>query len=310
MTRRWHGSMAAMALAGAVLAPPSVATARAGAAVTLTPPTGTVVHPGDRVEIRFTLENGSGIQGATFHVKDRVERIDGAGPFALTYDVPPASVGTIPINVETYGPGPETYRASGRLVVKPALPFVAITANPNQVDLSVGETSQLRILGRSGDGSEYDASSGGADTLYANRSGGDSIVKVGPDGQVEGRGTGSEIIVVRNGPLATAVLVHVTPMNHAPKMERLEDVTLTGGEYRLIKLAATDPDGNGVRFSIGEVPAWIRLTNLGGGRGGIELKPTTEDAGEYAIVVEAYDDGSPRMSDSCRIRVTVKSKGP
>jgi hypothetical protein len=303
--------MIAMLFAGTAVAPPSIATALTdAAAVTLTPPTGTVVHPGDKVELRFAIENGSGIQGATFHVKDRVERIDGIGPFALTYDVPSASVGTIPINVETYGPGPETYRASGRLVVKPALPFVAITANPNQVDLSVGERSQLRILGRSADGSEYDASSAGADTLYANRSGGESIVEVGPDGQVEGRGAGSEIIVVRNGALATAILVHVTPMNHAPKMERLEDVTLTGGEYRLIKLAATDPDGNGVRFSIGEVPAWIRLTNLGGGRGGIELMPTIEDVGEYSIVVEALDDGSPRMSDSGRIKVTVKPKGP
>src|SRR5260221_172945 len=140
MTRRDSRSSAALLLSllfTAGVADP--AGARADATVTLTPPPGTIVHPGDKVEIRFAVENGRAIRGAIFHVKDRVERMEGMTEFVLSYDVPGATAGLIPINVETFGPGSETYRASSRLVVRPAQPFVSIAAMPNRADISVGE---------------------------------------------------------------------------------------------------------------------------------------------------------------------------
>lgn len=284
--------------------------AAASSAVTLTPPAGTIVHPGDSVAIGLSIENGHPILGAVFHVKDRVERVEGAGPLALVYAVPAGFAGIIPIEVETFGPGPETYTASGRLVVRPARPIVAITADPVRIDLATGERSQLHIAGRTAGGEAFDISSSGAETTYTAGSGGEEVISITPEGIVEARGPGREVIDVRNGDVATMVLVTVAPANHPPKISPVKNVAMKAGESLVIRVDAADPEGQGVRFTMMGHPPWMRLTNLGGGRGMIELRPTLRDAGDYKLGLTASDDGKPAMSDFAWIEVVVQPKTP
>jgi hypothetical protein len=280
------------------------------AVVTLTPPAGTVVHPGDAVEVVFAVQNGAPIRGAVFRIKDRTERVDGVGPLTVAYKVPEDFAGTIPIDVESYGAGAVSYRASGRLLVRPLKPLASIAAEAPQIDLAIGSQAQIRVLGRPAEGPALDVTSSGADTIYSLRSGGNAVVSVSPEGLVVARAPGSEIVIVRNGALAAAVVVHVAAGNHPPKITPMKSVTITAGEFLEVRLYATDEDGDGVRFEAVNLPGWARLTNLGGLKGAIELRPTPEDAGKYLFAVRATDDGVPAMTESGFLEVIVKPRSP
>jgi len=292
-----------LALAFAILT--AWAPASGSAKVALLPPAGTVVHTGEPVEIRFTVEGVEGIEGALLRVGAHVERIEGPGPFVYAY-VPSGYAGSVPIEAESFGGAGAVQRASSRLLVKPSRPFTRIYGENPLFELTIGDRKPLRVFGVDADAGETEITGADAGTTYRIQSGGSSVASIDAEGMVEARGAGSELVVLRNGDLSAAIRIAVTPVNHPPRIEELKPFTAVAGDYAEAHIQATDPDGNAVVLSSASLPEWTRLTDVGGGHAVIELRPKAADVGTHVIRFLATDDGQPRMSATAELTVIVK----
>jgi pimeloyl-ACP methyl ester carboxylesterase len=166
-------------------------------AVSISPSPGAVVHPGDIVNIAFSLSGGNALDGAVVIIGDRFTVLEGPGAFSIPYSVPPEQAGRIDVTVLTYGPGPENYKATTYIIVAPNQPLSAVNVSPRTVSISQpGQRYQLLVTGQLADGTQVDLTPGTAGTSYALASGINRVVSVSPDGLLEGRAIGEETILV------------------------------------------------------------------------------------------------------------------
>src|SRR5262249_5448467 len=56
--------------------------------ISITPASGTIVHPGDTVSISFSVTGGNAVDGALVNIGGGILRMEGQGPFSLSYVVP------------------------------------------------------------------------------------------------------------------------------------------------------------------------------------------------------------------------------
>jgi hypothetical protein len=98
--------------------------------------------------------------------------------------------------------------------------------------------------------------------------------------------------------------------NQAPVPTPVGDVALAEGETRTVDLAATDPDGNAVAFSIAGAPPFVQLDARAGR---LTIAPGFGDAGTYpGVQIRATDSGTPPLSttETVTIRVTNTNRSP
>ena len=91
-------------------------------------------------------------------------------------------------------------------------------------------------------------------------------------------------------------------VNHAPKMEKISDRTITAGEMLTIQVVATDADGDGLTFALE-----TSVPGLGAGIGNsglIDWQTNKGDAGTYSFIVTVSDK---EISTSQTFNVTVRS---
>lgn len=161
----------------------------------LSPTPGTIVHPGDVINIGFA-PGGALVSGALFFVGGGILGQEGVGPFSVSYTVPSESAGKIDVSVVTYG-GPDVFKANSYLIVAPRSEVALVIVSPTDFRLDrIGYRLQLRVTGQLPDGSKIDLTQGTAGTSYSVYSRTDKVISVGPDGLVEARGVGQDTILV------------------------------------------------------------------------------------------------------------------
>jgi hypothetical protein len=122
---------------------------------------------------------------------------------------------------------------------------------------------------------------------------------------------GVGVIATDNGiPLksdTTFFRLTVNNVNRAPQITPLPaQISINEGVVSEIPLSATDADGDSIKLSAKNLPAFAALFDSSNGRGRIRLTPGRNDSGDYLnIVVFAKDNGLPSLSDSTRFDLKV-----
>jgi len=278
-----------------------------GAVIALTPDTGTVVRPGEEVQITFTVPD-DGIPGqALISVQGQTSLVDGSGGvFSLTYTIPEGVAGQLKIAAATLKANSDNYATSTSLTVQPSSPPDTLVAAPGVIALTtLGATFQLSVTGGYVDGSEVSLTPAVLGTTYSTESGGNTVVSIGPSGVVEALGVGEETVIVRHGGLVAAVTVTVDVTNQGPTLAALGAVTIRPGSSSDIALVASDPDRDGMHLAGFGLPSFATLVDNNNGSGIIQLRPSLGDVGTYTISIGVTDDGTPALGESQSFQLTV-----
>ncbi len=112
-----------------------------------------------------------------------------------------------------------------------------------------------------------------------------------------------------NPPLRDSILVSISTnnVNQAPELDPISDTIMNENEQLRIALNATDPDGGVIAYSMDSSIDGADLTT-----GIFTWTPTYDQAGSYSVVFKAHDDGTPPLSDSIVVGITVQNvnRGP
>jgi hypothetical protein len=284
----------------------SPAQPQSSALVSLTPGPGTIVSPGQQIDLGLAITGGNPVDGAILTLNGDLLVAYGPGPFTFSYKVPANRAGLIAIDAGTFGPGPENYGASTSLLAQRGDAPTTIQASPGILNLgAIGQQARVVVTGSFADGSLVNLSSPGAGTVYSLSSGGTAVAMVGVDGLVEARGAGQDVVLVSNGALQTSVRVRVSITNRPPALSPLGNLSLRAGTALEVPLQATDPDGQTLSLAGAGLPPWAAVIDQGGGLGVLRLQPGVDDAGAYSLLVTATDNGSPAMTAGNPLLVTV-----
>ena len=147
--------------------------------------------------------------------------------------------------------------------------------------------------------------SGTAGTTYSAVSGTTNVISVSPDGIIEARGPGEDIVVVTNGGLSQQVTVAATITNHSPILSAINDVTVQVGASVTINLSASDPDGDPLKFYDANFPLFASFRDFGDGTGELTLQPRLSDVGTHSAAVAVLDNGDPQGEAGRSFVITV-----
>ena len=177
----------------------------------------TTVRPGELVTVNFSIEGGNQVEGAMIRANGRMERLDGIGPFSLSFPAPADQGGRLEIIAETFGGDPENYVAGTFLNVVPVAALSSLeTTTQNILLRSVGETAKLEIVGIYADGTRLRLNGALGNSTYAVKSGKTNIITVNADGIVTAQGIGQDEVVVTNAGKTTNVRVYVSTTGVIP----------------------------------------------------------------------------------------------
>ncbi len=119
-------------------------------------------------------------------------------------------------------------------------------------------------------------------------------------------GTDSFTYTVSDGDLTDTgtVTVTVNPVNDPPVLDPVGDRTVGEGNLLLFTPTASDPDaGDTLSFSYSNIPSGASII---GGKTFSWLPSETQGPGTYNLTIEVFDDGSPVLTDSETITITVE----
>lgn len=105
-----------------------------------------------------------------------------------------------------------------------------------------------------------------------------------------------------------AVSITVRPVNDAPRLTPMDDITMNEGESRSLPVSATDPEGDPITLSASGLPPFALFVDNGNGRGTLTLTPDFDDAGIYPGVTIQASDGL--LSGTREFTITVTDAAP
>ena len=108
-----------------------------------------------------------------------------------------------------------------------------------------------------------------------------------------------------NPRFSTRVEPTLAPVNNPPVLNSIGNMTMNEGGRLGRTLGASDPDGNGLVFSVNGLPDFVTFIDRGDGTAIFDSMPAVGDAGVYTITVTVTDDGAPPLSDSETFTLTV-----
>jgi hypothetical protein len=188
-------------------------TAASAASISISPPPGTVVEPGQTVQIAFSVDNGSPLTAALFSISGKLEELEGGPSYVLDYPIPQNAAGRIEVHVETLGPGPENYGADTYIRVQPQAVPESLTVSPNGAILEgVGSSIPLSVIAHYGGGTETDVSGTDAGTSYSALSG-TAIVSITDEGILVAEGFGEDTVTVTHNGVSAQIQVEVLPFD-------------------------------------------------------------------------------------------------
>ena len=274
---------------------------------TMLPTPGTVVSPGQVVNLTFNVTGGVPAVQGMFSANGALYPMSGPPPYTLPYTVPTGRAGSI--NVAAFAFGSQNYAAATSLTVLPTQAPTQLTATPSSLNLALqGSSFPLTVTGSYADGSQIDLTTAEAGTTYATQSGSNNVLSVSTAGIVTANATGQDTVVVANGGLTAKVPVTVNITNHAPviQIQGGTSLTLVAGSAATLAVTAIDQEGNAMALSLLDTPAFASLTDQGGGKGSLGLNPLPPDVGLHNFYVYALDNGTPPLGVTTAMQVQVQ----
>jgi pimeloyl-ACP methyl ester carboxylesterase len=280
-------------------------TARAFA--TVIPAPGTIVRPGEVIQIVFSVPAAS--SSAMISIGGQVTDVTGsAGLFSTTYQLSPDVIGRITISATTLDLGASNLSADTYVVVLPSTQPTGLTPSPGSLEFAVpGLRTTLTVIGMYGDGATADLTSSASGTTYSTLSGRTSVVTVSAEGVIQAVANGQDTIIIQNGGQTASVTATVNITNHPPTLAALADTTVVAGQTVNIPLTASDPDGNSLQLSGTGLPSFVTLVDNHNGTGVLSVQPSQTDVGIYPMYVSIVDDGEPALGLSRSWQLTVTS---
>jgi hypothetical protein len=101
------------------------------------------------------------------------------------------------------------------------------------------------------------------------------------------------------------ITITVGNVNRPPILAAIGNHQVNEGESLSFDLSASDPDGDPLSFSAGNLPSDAVLTDNGDGTANLSWTPGYGADGNYQVNVIVTDDGVPAASDSEEITITV-----
>jgi len=180
--------------------------------------------------------------------------------------------------------------------------------------LQEGATLTIDVSAADPDGDQltYDSGSYPAFVTFTSLSGGRAELRVAPDFE----DSGSYPLTVRVRDTAGNVddqtftlTVNDDPgvPNRSPVLAGIGNQSMDEGQVRTVAISAIDPDNDGLTLSATGLPAFATLTDSDGGSGSVRLTPGFSDSGNYTVTVQAADDGTPSLTDTETITITVRN---
>lgn len=283
------------------------------ATTTLLPTPGSIVAPGDVVNVQFDVSGGNLVDGALFVVGDKLEVLEEPGPFVFSYTVPTDYVGDMDITAYTFGPGPKNYTDTTTITVTPTTPFANITAMPDFLILDqLGLSFQINVLGYYPDSSTAKITRGSTGTLYTTQSGTNNVISVGANGLVQAQGSGTDVVLITNGAQSTSVPVEVIIPNIPPTLAHIGSQKVDEGQQLEFIVTAADPDGDALAMTA-QLSNSNPLSTIGatfvdnGNTGTFDWTPSVGQAGSYDVVFTATDPAG--LNDTEVVTITVLIPG-
>ena len=100
-----------------------------------------------------------------------------------------------------------------------------------------------------------------------------------------------------NAGSAVSFVVSDGPANKPPVLAAIGDQTVDERELLEFTVSATDPDGDGLFFAIGNPPSNAQLTNRGNGTADFRWTPDDDQTGVFPVSIIVTDNGTPRLTD-------------
>ncbi len=98
----------------------------------------------------------------------------------------------------------------------------------------------------------------------------------------------------------------ITPVNTPPVLAAIPSQTLIEGTTLTVPVTASDAESMNLRLESRQFPTFVTLQDNGNGNGVITIAPPLGFAGVYTdLLVIAFDDGAPSLSDTVSFTVTV-----
>ena len=275
----------------------------------ISPQSGTIVRPGELIQVVFSVSANTGSASAMLFVGGQIDQITGtSGSFSTSYQVPADAIGTIEISAKTLDLGASNLSGSTYIVAVPSTPPASLSPKPGAINLSfMGQETNLKILGVYTGGATVDLTMSATGTIYTTLSGINSVVNVSSDGVVQAIANGQETIIIQNGGQVASVIATVNFTNIRPTLNPLVDVVAPQGQIVNIPLVASDPDGNILMLGVANLPPFVNLVDNLNGTGSLVVSPGVSDAGTYEIFVSVMDNGSPELGASRGFQLTVPS---
>ncbi|MDP6105383.1 MAG: Ig-like domain-containing protein [Acidimicrobiales bacterium] len=101
--------------------------------------------------------------------------------------------------------------------------------------------------------------------------------------------------------------ITVGNVNRPPTLATVGNRSADEGVELVFPLGATDPDGDDISFTSGDLPTGGDLTDNGNGTAEFRWTPGFDQAGNYAVTFTVSDYGDPMASDYEQIAITVGS---
>jgi YVTN family beta-propeller protein len=281
------------------------------AEVVLDPPPGTVVHPGDVVDLVLTVTGGDPVDGAIFSFGNGFEVVPGPGPHTLPITITSDRAGRIDIRADTYGPNHENYSADTWIQVETATDPTWIEAFPSPVNFTLtGRTIPLTVRGLFPSGAPVDMTSSTAGTAYAIESGTSNVITVSAEGLITAVGSGSDRVIVTHGTLTTKVPVTVLITNLPPAIQVQQQINLITGSVLDVPVTSTDPEAQHVTLTADDLPAFASFTEAGDGTATLQLAPVPANVGTYTVYVAGVDAGIPPLGAGAKVTIVVAPPPP
>jgi hypothetical protein len=101
------------------------------------------------------------------------------------------------------------------------------------------------------------------------------------------------------------ITITVGDVNRPPVLDPIGDQPLEPGELFTLSISATDPDGDALSFKATDLPIGAAFTDNGDGTAQFTWTPDSELTGNFLVTFIVTDNGSPALSDSEEVTLTV-----
>ena len=103
--------------------------------------------------------------------------------------------------------------------------------------------------------------------------------------------------------------ITVVGENDAPVIDPVTGPTLTEGTTSSVALAATDPDGDPLIYSLAEgAPSFVSIADAGDGTATLAVAPESGTAGTHEVTVNVADNADPALTGSATLTITVQEE--